>query len=340
VAKPNVCVFLKVDDLDKPILFARYDSHSTDSLSSLSIGLLEQQKKSWPQLTNGYASLQGIRIREIVCDGFSVRLQFNPGRLVSSSAKVDAKSIAARKCFLCRENLPVEQQGVLYGTDTLILCNPAPIFNEHYTLSNTEHTPQSLRDRIPLFLNLAKDLAPHFSVFYNGPKCGASVPDHMHFQASPMNMMPIEMDVCDATRRDRLRTAGSVALLRLQQIGREVLVLESANREDLAAELAASITVMQRLENVDEEPKINVICSFTDGQWRVIIFPRSKHRPDVFFEEGEKKVMISPASVDIGGLVITPLEHDFHRVDASLIESIYREVSVPEEFIHSIADAL
>jgi ATP adenylyltransferase/5',5'''-P-1,P-4-tetraphosphate phosphorylase II len=333
-------VFTKDDDLDKPILFARYDSQLTPSLSSLSIELLEQQKKSWPQLTNGYASLQRIRIREIACDGFSVRLQFNPGRLVSSSAKVDPKSIAARKCFLCRENLPVEQQGVLYGTNTLILCNPAPIFNEHYTLSNTEHTPQSLPDRIPLFLNLARDLAPHFSVFYNGPKCGASAPDHMHFQASPINMMPIETDVCDSARRDILRTAGSVTMLRLKRLGREVLVLESVNREELAAEVAASIIVMERLEHVDEEPKINVICSFADGQWRVIIFPRSKHRPDVFFEEGEKKIMISPASVDIGGLIITPLEHDFLRVDAALIESIFREVSVPQEFIHSIVDAL
>ncbi|MCX6138466.1 MAG: DUF4922 domain-containing protein [Ignavibacteriales bacterium] len=326
--------------MDKPVLFSRYDAASAVSLSTLSIQLLEQQKKTWPQLTSGYASLEGIRLREIACDGFSVRMQFNPGRLVSSSAKVDPKSIAARKCFLCRENLPLEQQGVLYGTETLVLCNPAPIFNEHYTLSNTEHTPQSLRDRIELFLDLAKDLAPHFSVFYNGPKCGASAPDHMHFQASPMNMMPIETDVCQPERREVLRTMGSVTMLRAAKLGREVLVLESTHREELSIELAAAITAMQRLENVDEEPKINVICSYADGAWRVIIFPRAKHRPDVFFEEGDKKVMISPASVDIGGLVITPLEKDFHRVDAALIQSIFREVSVPREFIHSIVEAL
>jgi hypothetical protein len=326
--------------LDKPILFSRYDATSTISLSTLSIQLLEAQKKAWPQLTSGYAALEGIRLREIACDGFSVRLQFNPGRLVSSSAKVDPKSIAARKCFLCRENLPIEQQGVLYGDDTLILCNPAPIFNEHYTLSHTEHTPQSLRDRIPLFLNLAKDLAPHFSVFYNGPKCGASAPDHMHFQASPMNMMPIETDVCRQARREVLRTAGSVTMLRIANIGREALVLESAHRDELSVELAAAINAMQRVENANEEPKINVICSFAEGAWRVIIFSRSKHRPDVFFEEGDKKVMISPASVDIGGLVITPLERDFLRVDAALIQSIFREVSVPREFIHSIVETL
>jgi Domain of unknown function (DUF4922) len=323
------------------VLFGTYDpSLSSESLAALSVRLLEQQKQTWPQLTRGYESLSGVRVREIVCDGFAVRVQFNPGRLVSSSAKVDQQSIAARKCFLCTENLPAEQQGILYGRDTLMLCNPAPIFNEHFTIADIRHLPQSLKERIPLFLALAQDLSPHFTVFYNGPKCGASAPDHMHFQASPTKLMPIETDVEAADRRLIFKQRGAVTILTATGLGRGVLIMESANQNELAHLFAASMDAMQRMSGGEEEPKLNVLCSFQHGAWRIVIFPRTKHRPDVFFEEGERQILISPASVDIGGLIITPREHDFQRVDAALVQNIYREVSVSQEFIETIAEKI
>ena len=121
-----------------------------------------------------------------------MKVQFNPGRYISTSAKVDEKSINDRKCFLCPANLPEEQKGILYEEEYLILGNPFPIFPEHFTIPNINHVPQQIKNNFPLMLKLTKDLSKHYVVLYNGPKCGASAPDHFHFQAGTKNFMPIE----------------------------------------------------------------------------------------------------------------------------------------------------
>ena len=298
-------------------------------MAELSRQLLEQQKLTWPQLTMGYASLLTVRLREIHCRGFSVWLQFNPGRIVSTGAKVDAQSIRERRCFLCVENLPEPQKGIVYKDEFLILCNPAPIFAEHFTISNIHHTPQILAPYIPTMMDLARDLSPRLSVFYNGPKCGASAPDHIHFQANPMGLIPVEKAAQEKLRRVFRRSLDSVDILTLREFGRQVIVLESRQRENLAAVVNNLSDSLRQTLGVSEEPMMNMLCSFTDGTWRVIVFPRSKHRPDIFFKEEAERVVISPAAVDIGGLIVTPLEKDFKTVDASLVESIFQEVSLP-----------
>jgi hypothetical protein len=290
--------------------------------------LLEQQKLTWPQLTQGYASLATIRIREIECNGFSAWLQFNPGRIISTGAKVDAQSIRERRCFLCVENLPEQQKGILYGDEFLILCNPAPIFAEHFTISNIRHVPQLLKPHITTMLDLARDLSPASAVFYNGPKCGASAPDHMHFQANPLGLIPVEKAAQKDTHRVHRRTLNSVGVFTLKNFGRQVIVLESRMKENLRAILTGLFESLRRTTGTSEEPMMNVLCSFADGSWRVIVFPRSKHRPDVYFKPEEERVLISPAAVDIGGLIVTPIERDFNTVDAAMVESIFREVSL------------
>jgi hypothetical protein len=295
--------------------------------------LLEQQKLTWPQLATGYASLATVRLREIHCRGYSVWLQYNPGRIVSTGAKVDAQSIRERKCFLCIENLPYEQKGIVYEDEFLILCNPAPIFAEHYTISNIHHLPQILEPSIPTMLDLARDLSPHLTVFYNGPKCGASAPDHLHFQANPTGLIPVEKASQEKFHRVLRRSLDSVDILTLREFGRQVIVLESRGREDLTAVLSKLLGSLRQTVEVSEEPMVNVLCSFRDGAWRVIVFPRSKHRPDIFFKDETKRVLISPAAVDIGGLIVTPLEKDFTTVNASLVQSIFQEVSLPPELV-------
>ena len=349
--------------LSRDKLFSSYNSpkgkslsgQSSENLAELSVALLEQQKTSWPQLIDGYAALNFVRTREIQCSGpvrhassfggFFVRLQFNPRRIVSSGAKVDAKSISERKCFLCVENLPAEQKGVLYREEFLVLCNPAPIFAQHYTISNIKHLPQAIENYGATLLSLAKDFSARFIVFYNGPKCGASAPDHMHFQSSPSGVIPVERDAEDAARRMLIKTVNDVAVLRLKSYGREVVVLEGKDSESLNALLLKFIDVMRRVTSRPsaesaEEPMLNILCSYHSGMWRVIIFPRRKHRPDVYFLEGEKKILISPASVDIGGLVVTPIEKDFLSVDAALIESIFKEVSAERSVVDRIVEEL
>ncbi|HTY39198.1 MAG TPA: DUF4922 domain-containing protein, partial [Bacteroidota bacterium] len=209
-------------------IFSAFDPNSpTGTLAGLSINLLDNQKATWPQLIAGYASLDSIRLRELFCGTYSVWLQFNPGRIVSTGAKVDAKSIKERRCFLCVQNLPAEQRGILYKNEFLILCNPAPIFREHFTISHVEHIPQLFGSYAHRFLELARDLSPRYTVFYNGPRCGASAPDHMHFQACPTGTIPVETAAADEKYRRSMKSVRNVRIVTLKDYGRRAIILES-----------------------------------------------------------------------------------------------------------------
>jgi hypothetical protein len=317
-------------------IYSSFTSRSAgDSLSEQILALLDQQKKTWPQLAKGYEALELIRVREVQCDGYSVRLQLNPKRIVSSGAKVDAKSISERKCFLCIDNLPEGQKGILYQNQFLVLCNPAPIFSQHYTISDVNHIPQEIEKFLGIFFSLAKDFTG-FTVFYNGPKCGASAPDHMHFQACPSGAIPVERDVEEVRRRSSIGKVGAVSGFMVRDYGRRVLVLESADGGELESYILNLLRSMKKVLATNEEPMLNILCSFHQNTWRVIIFPRRKHRPDVYFREGDAQVLISPAAVDIGGLVITPIEKDFQNVDAKMIQNIFEEVSINKGVLEKI----
>ena len=323
-----------VENIRGPLIqqktFAVYDSKSTAvSLSELSVQLLDEQRRTWPQLAAGYSSLSSVCVREVCCRGYSAWLQFNPGRIVSTSAKLDERSIRERRCFLCVEHLPPLQKGILYKDEFLMLCNPAPIFAEHFTISHVRHMPQMLSSGVRTFLDLARDLKPRLTVFYNGPKCGASAPDHMHFQASPTDTIPVEKAAREKGRRVHRQVVRGVEILTLANFGREVVVLESRDEDALETVLLDLVDALQEVTGSAEEPMMNVVCSFGEVAWRVILFPRSKHRQDAYFKEGEEKVLVSPAAVDIGGLIITPVEKDFNRIRPEFVESMFQEVTLP-----------
>ncbi len=318
-------------------LFATYGNKGGQvPLPEMSLQLLHQQQVTWPQLIEGYEALRSVRLREVRCAGYHVYLQFNPRRIVSTSAKVDRRSLRERKCFLCVNHLPAEQQGILYRDDFLILCNPAPILDRHLTISNIAHIEQSLQPHVPTMLRLARDLSPRFTVLYNGPRCGASAPDHMHFQAGPAGSIPIEKESDAPARRQLIGTVGSVSIVSLLDLGRTVILLEGQDPVDIESALAHILSAMREVLAVRDEPMVNVICSYFRDSWRVTIFPRKKHRPDVYFKDGEGRVLISPASIDMGGLVVTPLERDFDTVDANMIETIFAEVSLGTDRLEEI----
>lgn len=322
-------------------LFASFNPReSTEALPQLCISLLTSQQNSWPQLIDGYTALETVRVRHIRCSGYSVLLQFNPQRIVSSAAEVGPDSIRGRRCFLCLKNLPEEQKGVLYRNEFLVLCNPAPILDRHYTIAHIRHTPQQIEGFVRTFLEFAKDLSPSFTVFYNGPRCGASAPDHMHFQAGPTGAIPIEVESGIESRRLARRTLDDVALYSLIGLGREVIVLEGDGVDNVESVVSRLIASMKTVIGISEEPMLNALCSYANGLWRLIVFPRRRHRPDVYFKEGDDKVLISPASIDLGGLVVTPVENDFNTVDAPMIESIFNEVSLDKDRVDRILDAL
>jgi hypothetical protein len=321
-------------------IYSSYASASNESLAQLFMSLFQEQARTWPRLHDGVGALQSIETRTLHCDGYDVQLQYNPKRMQSTSANVDAASIQERKCFLCSENLPTEQQGILYRDAFLLLCNPAPIFQQHGTIASIHHIPQTIEDAIEILLDLAKDLSAAFTVFYNGPKCGASAPDHLHFQISPIGSIPIEGESRDAHRIGLIKKLHDVTILMMKNYGRGVFVLESRRRDALQEMFKRFLLILNGGLTLPEEPPVNVLCSYTDSCWRLIIIPRTKHRPDVYFKEGDARIMISPASVDIGGLVITPIEKDFLTVSAEMIQDIYAEVTYGQTEIKRMVDEL
>lgn len=293
--------------------------------------LLAQQKENWPLLNKNYEGLKKVITREFEFDGFIVKVQFNPERIKSSAAAVDSESIKARKCFLCPENLPGEQKGILYGKSLAVLCNPYPIFNEHFTIARIKHAHQQIAGNFDDMLNLAKDFAGHYSIFYNGPECGASAPDHMHFQAGSLGLMPIEHEY------ERMKNVAIAADDKIQIYGAEnylryFLLLESSNRGELQYAIKIILSTFKKIQKNAVEPLLNIITFFEGGKWRVIIFPRFKHRPKQFFAEDESKMLLSPAAVDLGGVLIVPREEDFNRINRDVITDVFGQVTVCKEF--------
>jgi ATP adenylyltransferase/5',5'''-P-1,P-4-tetraphosphate phosphorylase II len=321
-------------------ILSTFPSTPTGSLPQLCETLLHQQQSSWPQLFDGYASLKEVRVREVTCEGYSIFVQFNPKRKVSTGANVDSKSIKDRRCFLCAENLPPEEKGVLYRDEFLVLCNPWPILESHLTIAHIKHIPQAIEGLLLTFLELAQAMSPGFTVFYNGPKCGASAPDHRHFQAGPIGRIPIEREAMDAARRELKMSRSGAFLYLLKNLGRQVIVIESSDVSRMEALLSRLFLSMRQVLRTDEEPMVNLLGSCQEGMWRVIVFPRSKHRPNAFYKDGEAKVLISPAATDVGGILVTPFERDFNRVDAEIIQDIFDEVMLDKSTVERIVAAV
>jgi hypothetical protein len=276
-------------------------------------------------------------MRSVSCGSYNVDLQFNPQRAISSGAAVDQESIKNRPCFLCTDNLPIKQKGILYHRDYLILCNPVPIFDKHFTVAFLQHQPQTIADSLGLLMNLAKDFSPEFTVFYNGPACGASAPDHLHVQAIPKNALPF----LEALKKQSpLKEISGVKFCIEGNLDRSLIILTGKRINNLRKQFDRLIKVTQKTILASGEPMINVLCTYEGDTWRLIIFLRQKHRPDAFFLEGEKRIFVSLGSIDMAGVIITPMEVDFHRLDAPAIRDIYREVSFNQDKLHQIVEEL
>jgi ATP adenylyltransferase/5',5'''-P-1,P-4-tetraphosphate phosphorylase II len=329
--------------MDTPIerkIFASFNgSDHAMTLSGLCRDLLKTQKTSWDMLAKGYEALDSVRVRQLEYDRFSVMLQFNPARIISSTAPVDKASIDKRPCFLCVENLPAAQYGIVYAQEFLILCNPYPIFPEHFTISCIKHMTQSITGTIPVFLSMARDFSPDFNLFYNGPKCGASAPDHLHFQAAPRGLLPIEKEIEKSAKLIPVKRAEGVCLFTMKNAGREVLIMEGTHYETVRAALAHIIEAMKNVLSTSDDP-MNLMCSYRKNTWQVVIFPRQKHRPDVYYFPGDERILVSPGLVDMAGVIITPLEKNFTTIDHDIIHKIYEEVSVNAEITQKILEAL
>jgi ribosomal protein S18 acetylase RimI-like enzyme len=310
-----------------------------ESLSGLCLKLLSEQKNAWKELREGYESLKNVRERDLNCTGFSVRLQYNAGRIKSSTAEVSKINTRERQCFLCLDHLPEGQRGILYRTDYLILGNPMPVFSSHFTVSHIDHRLQAIDEHVQTFLQLMSDFGPSWTVLYNGPKCGASAPNHFHFQVAPSGKMPIEKEIREEKRLTLLRRVDGVLLYRVRGLGRETIVLEGDDPKSIERVLKDFQNALKKVLITDEEPMMNIAGFYEEGKWRLVIFPRRKHRPSVFFKEGNARMVISPGVIDMGGLMITPVEKDFKGLDPAIVEDIYGEVSLEGEIVEKAIEA-
>lgn len=285
--------------------------------------LFREQTTQWELARKNFSDLQNVRTRRFHFDGFDVVVQFNPARIVSSGAKTDAKAIAARKCFLCRDNRPAEQDGIAWK-DYTILVNPFPIFPEHFTIPRNGHTEQAIKPYFADMLELAQAMAK-WVVFYNGPRCGASAPDHMHFQAGTKDFLPLLRDYRSLPKQAISRT-GECTIYTLPDYLRTVYCIETADAD--AAQQAFKELYGQWQAGQTEEPMMNIVCSYDDSGWQIFILPRKLFRPWQYTAEPDKQLLISPATVEMAGVFITPVETHFERITADDIRDIYSQTTL------------
>ena len=278
--------------------------------------LLREQREEWPLLRRGEDGLAAARTRTLAVAGVDVLVRHIPHRAASTTAAVDGASIARRPCFLCAENLDPEERGVPFGEDFTIYPNPFPIVPRHVTIVHREHRPQRVAGLDGPMLDLAAAL-PGLFVIYNGPRCGASAPDHLHLQAGSRDGLPI---VAVAARG-----AGPL----VEGYGATAIALRGADRARLAGEMDRTLAALAAVAGQEPEPWVNVAVFHEEERgFTVLLFPRGKHRPDAF-QTGE--LTVSPAAIDLCGILVTPVERDFERLTGAEVAAVFREVTLADD---------
>lgn len=272
-----------------------------NNLESELLALLERQQQAWPLCGNNFAGLKDVIFRDFNVNGNIVRVQCNPARVRSSCANTSATAIAERKCFLCSANRPVEQEMVRWRTyDCLV--NPYPIFSRHFTIASVNHEPQALNSVIDDMADLAELLPNHF-VFYNGPRCGASAPDHLHLQVGVPQELPL---FWNNNHLDQMcyRVANS-------------------NPSCTAAKVKELVSQWSTADA--QEPMVNIIMRQQGGMTHAFVFRRKAFRPWQYDAEEPDRLLISPATAEVAGLMITPVIQHLEKITADDIQSIYEQ---------------
>ena len=309
---------------------------------------VRDQLSRWPLACENYRALKNVQVREVEVGGLTVKLQFNPARIVSSAARLSKEDIAARKCFLCRENRPQEQMLVKFdgrkGKKYHILVNPYPIFPDHLVIAMNRHTDQSIWKRYVDMLDLARKY-DGFTFFYNGPKSGASAPDHHHFQAAPKGLIPLQNDIdrlwkdirdekegCagqeqNAGGLDFLISEQDASLYHYSKFTTGIFALKAETSKSAAKMFYRLLDCVEQQEG-DKEPQFNLFTWWQDGEFRSIVILRSRHRSHHYFSDGPDHLTMSPGCADMGGVFIVPVEDEYHKITPELLTEMVQEVSV------------
>lgn len=320
--------------------FSNLIDKSKDAVQLLS-EFAEAQMLTWPLAMANYGGLKYVENKPFKFDGFQVNVQFNPERMRSSAAKVDKVSIAERKCFLCNENRPQEQKAIAFGAKFLILVNPFPIFKTHLTISSNTHIPQRFLPNAPALLDLAA-VMEGFTVLYNGPESGASAPDHLHFQAGESDFLPLtsEFERLKIHSGQLLFSGIHTRVWAFENYLRKMISIETSSITEGLGAIEVFFQKFSELQPEKVEPMVNVLCSWTKGIWTIHLFPRKAHRPTQFFDTGNDQLLISPGSVDLGGVFVTPRKEDFDKISQTDIVNIMEQVSVNQNIFTILMDEI
>ena len=282
--------------------------------------LIAEQPQSWPLLAAGLQGLRNRRERTVHAGPYEVAVRHIPHRIRSTTASIDPADVAKRACFLCTANRPTEQRGVPLSAEYSGYCNPFPIVEGHLTLIHNDHRWQTIAGEIGALLDFAAILSG-WLVIYNGAECGASAPDHLHFQALPREeqgkaVFPLERTVRENGGRS------------ISDEVRRIFVAQDTDRLRLIDRVEQLMSILMALTGKQPEPMVNIAVFANPPGWTVCVFPRSRHRPSVF-ERGE--LTVSPASVDLAGVFVVPQPADFDRITGGHIASIFDEITLSKD---------
>ena len=300
---------------------------------------VKDQLSVWPLAAENYRSLKKAGSKVLSIGGLPVTVQLNPCRRISSEASLDKESINRRPCFLCPENRPAEQTNIEFegrkGRRYRVTLNPYPIFPSHLVISSFEHTPQSIWHRYQDLLDFVRENNEYLG-FYNGPESGASAPDHMHFQACPQGLTPLQNRVDellaagDDKTLDYLTNVKEARLFHLNEYARGVFVLCGATAKS-TAKLFYRLLDCAPVPDGSSEPKMNIIAWCHEGEYRTAVIFRERHRPHNYSSSGADHLAMSPGCADLAGVYVTTREEDFDKLDAGLLSQVVREVAASEE---------
>jgi SpoIID/LytB domain protein len=299
-----------------------------------------RQLEKWDDARQRYQDLRNVKTRELTVGTSTMKVQFNPARIVSTGAKIDKQTLAERPCFLCEQNRPKEQVKKTFDGQFDLLVNPYPILPIHFTIPSVKHEPQLIRNSYSEIHKLLTEY-PSMMVFYNGPKCGASAPDHAHFQGGTSGILPLQMSWQRLSRslKPILNLNDDEGISLIEEYPCPALLIHSKSEysdEQLFIRLYESLPIPEG----EPEPMLNIVSWRHDADYYSVVFPRKKHRPDCYYADGCNQYIVSPGALDMAGFIVTPRKEDFDRITPEVALDILNEVSLQPDELQQVIDRL